>query len=193
MKFLIAGLGNMDSEYFDTRHNIGFAVADKIAEKLGVPFTNSNHAHLAIGKWKGKHILLIKPTTYMNLSGRAVKYWMTKEGISKDNILVVLDDLNLQFGSLRMRKGGSDGGHNGLKDITEQNEGNDYPRLRVGIGNEFGKGSQVNYVLGKWNKKELSILPEIIELAADAALHFCFGGIANAMNLYNNKKIPTPD
>lgn len=191
MKFLIAGLGNMDSDYFGTRHNVGFEVLDFIASGLGVTFKVSSLAHVAEASYKGKKLILIKPSTYMNLSGKALKYWMEKEKIELQNCFVILDDLNLDFGSIRIRPEGSDGGHNGLKDIQEKLATNKYPRLRIGIGNQFSKGKQVDYVLGKWNDKELKFLPEIIKLSGDAALSFCFAGLSNTMNLFNSKKIVT--
>lgn len=189
MKYLIAGLGNMELEYFGTRHNIGFDVADEIALRLEVPFRSVTLAHRAEGMYKGKKLVIIKPTTFMNLSGKAVRYWLEKENIPVDALLVVSDDLNLEFGSIRIRASGAAGGHNGLKDIEEQLAGNEYARLRFGIGNEFGKGQQVHYVLGKWNDREKELLPEIIKLAADACLSFCFAGMKNTMNIYNAKKI----
>ena len=170
MKYLIIGLGNMDKDYFGTRHNMGFEVVD--IEKIVV-----------IGDR-----LLIKPTTYMNLSGKAVKYWMQKDHVDVDQILVVLDDLNLNYGTIRMRSGGNDGGHNGLKDIDLQLNTNQYPRLRVGIGNQYAKGHQINYVLGKWNKEEIEILPKITALCAEAILSFCASGLNVTMNQYNSKK-----
>ncbi|MGB5026687.1 MAG: aminoacyl-tRNA hydrolase [Saprospiraceae bacterium] len=191
MKFLIAGLGNMDSDYFGTRHNVGFEVLDYIASKLGTTFKVSSFAHVAEASYKGKKLILIKPSTYMNLSGKALKYWMEKEKIELQNCFVILDDLNLDFGSIRIRPEGTDGGHNGLKDIQEKLATNKYPRLRIGIGNQFSKGKQVDYVLGKWNEKELNFLPEIIKLSGDAALSFCFAGLSNTMNLFNSKKIVT--
>ncbi|MBK6859320.1 MAG: aminoacyl-tRNA hydrolase [Saprospiraceae bacterium] len=191
MKFLIAGLGNMDSDYFGTRHNVGFEVLDYIASKLGATFKVSSLAHVAEASYKGKKLILIKPSTYMNLSGKALKFWMEKEKIELQNCFVILDDLNLDFGSIRIRPEGTDGGHNGLKDIQEKLATNKYPRLRIGIGNQFSKGKQVDYVLGKWNEKELNFLPEIIKLSGDAALSFCFAGLSNTMNLFNSKKIVT--
>jgi PTH1 family peptidyl-tRNA hydrolase len=188
MKFLIAGLGNMDQEYFGTRHNIGFEIADDLANRLQSGFKPANLAHRAEAVYKGKKLILIKPTTYMNLSGKAVKYWMEKENIAAENILVILDDLNLEFGSIRIRDAGTDGGHNGLKDIQEQLQTNKYPRLRIGIGNDFGKGRQVDFVLGKWSSEEFKTLSEIIKRSSEAALSFCFAGLKNTMNQFNTKK-----
>lgn len=189
MKFLIAGLGNMDADYFGTRHNIGFEVLDELANKLNCSFKSDNLAHCARSSYKGKTLMLIKPNTYMNLSGRAVYYWMNKEKIKPEQIIVVLDDLNIEFGKLRIRLNGSDGGHNGLKSIQEHLGHSNYPRLRVGIGNDFSKGRQVDYVLGKWSENELKQLAQIISLSADALLDCCFRGFENAMNLYNKKSI----
>lgn len=189
MKYLIAGLGNMDKEYFGTRHNIGFEVADDLALRLSAVFKPVSLAHRSEANYKGRKLIIIKPTTYMNLSGKAVKYWMDKENIPIENLLVILDDLNLAFGSIRIRPSGADGGHNGLKDIQEMIATKAYARLRIGIGNDFGKGKQVDYVLGKWNEQENKWLSEIIKLAGDAALSFCFAGMQNTSNTYNSKKI----
>lgn len=179
----------MDKEYFGTRHNIGFEVADELATRLSVSFTPMSLAHRIEAGYKGKKLIIIKPTTYMNLSGKAVKYWLDKENIPIENLLVILDDLNLDFGSIRIRASGADGGHNGLKDVQEQLATNAYARVRVGIGNNFGKGQQVDYVLGKWNQQENKWLPQIIKLAGDAVLSFCFAGMKNTMNTFNAKKI----
>ncbi|MDQ3141748.1 MAG: aminoacyl-tRNA hydrolase [Bacteroidota bacterium] len=189
MKFLIAGLGNMEPDYFNTRHNIGFDVVDKIADELKLNFKSSNLAHISETKYKGRQLLLIKPTTYMNLSGRAVKFWMEKENIPIEQVLIVLDDLNLELGSIRIRPGGADGGHNGLKDITMQLNTHKYARLRLGIGNNFSKGKQVHYVLGKWTTEETKKLNEIVSIASEACLSFCFSGLANTMNNFNSKKV----
>ncbi|MBK8954011.1 MAG: aminoacyl-tRNA hydrolase [Saprospiraceae bacterium] len=189
MKFLIAGLGNMDKEYLGTRHNIGFDVIDEIAGKLQVTFTTANYAHIAYASYKGRKIVLIKPTTYMNLSGKAIKFWLQKENVKIENLFVVLDDLNLPFGKIRIRPNGSDGGHNGLKDIQENLISSNYARLRVGIGNTFPKGRQVDFVLGKWNAEELKLLNQIKVLAAESCLSFCFAGIQNTMNMFNSRSI----
>ncbi len=187
MKYLIAGLGNMEKAYFGTRHNVGFDVVDRLAAQLNVQFTTGTLAHYAQASYKGRTLILIKPTTYMNLSGKAVRYWLTKEKIDASHLLVVLDDLNLDFGMIRLRPQGSDGGHNGLKDIQIQLNSTDYARLRVGIGNEFPKGRQVDYVLGHWTKEQFEILPKILDYSAEAVLAFCFQGLAQTMNLYNSK------
>ena len=184
MKYLIAGLGNIGSDYDGTRHNIGFDVVDHLAREAGVTFSLESQAHVARMKFKGRTLILIKPTTYMNLSGKAIRYWMTKENISIDHVLVLLDDLNL--GKLRMRGKGSDGGHNGLRNIQEVLGRNDYPRLRIGIGNEFSKGRQVNYVLGEWSDEERKVLPGLLHQSAEAVKQFCSIGLARAMNVVNS-------
>lgn len=187
MKYLIVGLGNIGAKYDNTRHNIGFDVVDKIVRDKDAKWETENLGSVAKVKHRGRTFVLLKPSTYMNLSGKAVRYWMQKEKIEKSNILVVLDDLNLKFGSQRMRGKGSDGGHNGLKDIDRMTGGNNYPRLRVGIGSEYSKGKQVNFVLGEWSSEEQEQLPEIINFAAEAALSFGTIGIAHTMSKYNKK------
>ena len=173
-KFLIVGLGNIGEEYLNTRHNIGFLVADFIAKKFDVSFKTDRLAMVTEFKYKSHVFVLVKPTTYMNLSGKALQYWMTKEKILMENILVVTDDLALPFGTHRLKGKGSDGGHNGLKDIQTVLNTTNYSRLRFGIGNEFNKGSQVNYVLGKWSEEELKTLNDRIKVAADAVKAFPF-------------------
>lgn len=186
-KFLIAGLGNIGDEYAHTRHNIGFDVLDHLAKEAGVKFTSGRLADVAEMKYKGKTLILVKPTTYMNLSGKAINYWLQAEKISVENLMVVVDELALPLGKVRIGPKGSDGGHNGLKNIQETLNTTNYPRLRFGIGNEFGKGYQVDYVLGKWSDEEQKILSERIKLAADAVKAFAFGGLQNSMNTYNPK------
>jgi PTH1 family peptidyl-tRNA hydrolase len=185
MSFLIAGLGNIGPEYENTRHNIGFKILDSLSNTQGAPFILERLAFFAEYKSKGKKIYLIKPTTFMNLSGKAVRYWMNELKIPQQNLLVVLDDLAIPFGSIRVRIKGSDGGHNGLKDIDATLGNNNYPRLRFGIGSEFGKGHQVNYVLSPWNKEEQKLLDERIKVACEAVNSFMFEGIERAMNKYN--------
>lgn len=185
MKYLIAGLGNIGGEYRGTRHNIGFDIVDSIAEKAGVSFTNKTLADVAEIKHKGRNIVLIKPTTFMNRSGKAVNYWMAKYKIPKDKVLIVLDDLNLNFGTLRLKGKGSDGGHNGLKDIDIHLQGNNYARLRVGIGNQFHKGQQVDFVLGKWDSDEKANLDEVINTSTDAAKSFASIGLKFTMEKFN--------
>lgn len=186
-KFLIIGLGNPGEKYAETRHNIGFKVLDQLAMDKAVIFETLKLGDVATTSHKGKSITLLKPNTFMNLSGKAIKYYMKQENIAKEQILVITDDLNLEFGTIRMKAKGSDGGHNGLKDTQIQLNTPNYPRLRFGISDEFSKGKQVDYVLGEWNKEELKSLPERIDTAAAAALAFVHGGLANAMNQYNGK------
>jgi PTH1 family peptidyl-tRNA hydrolase len=185
MKFLIAGLGNIGPEYELTRHNIGFLVMDRLAEKQAVHFTLQRHAYKAEVKYKGKQIHLIKPTTYMNLSGKALAYWMNELKVPKENLLVVVDELALPLGTLRMRQKGSAGGHNGLKSIEELTGGQDYPRLRLGIGNDFSKGQQVDFVLSRFSEQEFKELPVIMDRACEMILSFCTAGIVHTMNLFN--------
>ncbi len=185
MKYLIVGLGNIGGEYDNTRHNIGFDVLDEIAEKCGASFKLDTLAHVAMAKFKGRSLVLIKPTTYMNRSGKSVQYWMTKHKIPKDRVLVVLDDLNLKFGTLRLRGKGSDGGHNGLKDINAHLQGQDYARLRFGIGSDFHKGQQVNFVLGKWSSEEQNLLSKLVPHAASGCLSFASIGLKFTMEKYN--------
>jgi len=185
MKYLIAGLGNIGPEYELTRHNIGFLVLDQLADKNNAEFTTVRHADKAEFKYKGKMIYLIKPNTFMNLSGKAISYWLNELKIPKENLLVVVDDLALPFGSLRMRSKGSAAGHNGLKNIELMLNGQDYPRLRFGIGDNFGKGHQVDFVLSNFKKEEFSQLPLLIEQANDMILSFCTIGVDRTMSQYN--------
>ncbi len=186
-KYLIAGLGNIGAEYAETRHNIGFKVLDFLAEESGTFFSNSRYADVCELKVKNKTLVLIKPTTYMNLSGKAVNYWLQAENIPLHNLLVVIDEIALPFGSLRIKTKGSDGGHNGLKHINETLGRQDYTRLRFGIGNDFPKGQQVNYVLGKWSEEELELLKPRIQLAADAIKSFALAGPQLTMTQFNKK------
>lgn len=186
-KFLIAGLGNMGAEYAQTRHNIGFKVLDYFTEKEGLAFESNRLADRAEYKLKGRTFVLIKPTTYMNLSGKAVRYWLEKENIPIENLLVITDDLNLPFGSIRVRVKGSDGGHNGLKDIQRQLQTTNYNRYRFGISNEYEKGRQIDYVLGKWSEEELKNLPERLEKSVELVKSFGLSGIQLTMNLFNGK------
>ena len=187
MKYLIVGLGNMGAEYDHTRHNIGFDIVDAMANAFEVTFENEHLGDLATLKHKGRTFLLLKPSTYMNRSGKAVRYWMQKHKIEKSNLLVVVDDLNLDFGKQRLRGKGSDGGHNGLKDIDQMTGGNNYARLRFGIGSDFHKGQQVNFVLGEWSNEEAAILPERINIAVETIKHFGTIGLNHTMNQFNNK------
>ncbi len=185
MKFLIAGLGNIGFEYNNTRHNIGFDVVNFLAEKHGGQWKTSRYADVAEIRVKGKTLVLIKPSTYMNLSGNAVRYWLQEEKLSPTQCLVITDDLALPFGKLRMRPKGSDGGHNGLKHIQAILNTDQYPRLRFGVGSEFSKGKQVDYVLGVWNEEELKTLEARIEKAAEGCVQFVQMGLERAMNIVN--------
>lgn len=186
-KFLIAGLGNIGAEYVNTRHNIGFKVLDFLAAKESLSFETAKLGAMAEYKFKGRTYVLLKPNTYMNLSGKAVKYWMDKENIPLENVLVITDDLNLPFGAIRIRPKGSDGGHNGLKSIQQILGTADYPRFRFGISDEFKKGQQVNYVLGEWGDEEKAKLPERLELACEIIKSFGTAGIGNTMTAFNGK------
>ena len=185
MKYLIAGLGNIGPEYELTRHNIGFLVLDRLADQHKFDFELSRHAEKGELKYKGRQIHFIKPTTYMNLSGKAIVYWLQELKIPKENLLVVLDDLALPFGTLRMRTKGSSAGHNGLKNIEELLSGQDYSRLRFGIGDDFGKGYQKDYVLSNFAKKEFDELPFLMDKASEMILSFCTIGASKTMSLFN--------
>ncbi len=186
--YLITGLGNIGDEYEFTRHNIGFDVLDALAVKWGIKFDNNRrYGAIAEHTLKGRKITLLKPNTYVNLSGKAVRYWLQEAKIPYLNLLVVLDDLALPFGTLRMKGSGSDGGHNGLKSIQEILGTDRYPRLRFGIENNFPKGGQANYVLGKWSAEEQKTLPDHITKAVDAIESFCLIGIERTMNIHNTK------
>lgn len=186
-KFLIVGLGNIGAEYANTRHNIGFKILDHFAKKESISFQTAKLGDVAEFKIKGRTLLLLKPNTYMNLSGKAVKYWMEKENIEKENILVITDDLNLSFGTIRIKTKGSDGGHNGLKSIQSLLNTTEYPRFRFGISDQFKKGQQVNYVLGEWDEEEKSKLTERLELSAQIIQSFALAGLSNTMNEFNGK------
>jgi len=186
-KFLIVGLGNIGAEYVNTRHNIGFKVLNFIANKEGASFNDLKLGSVAEIKIKGKTFILLKPNTFMNLSGKAVKFWMEKEKISLDRVLVITDDLNLSFGTIRIRSKGSDGGHNGLKNITLVLNTQEYARFRFGISDEFKKGKQVDYVLGNWDDEEKTKLPERLEIASEIIKSFGFAGLEITMTSYNGK------
>lgn len=186
-KFLIVGLGNIGAEYVNTRHNIGFKVVDHLAKQESVSFETVKLGTLAECKIKGRTLLLLKPNTYMNLSGKAVQYWMEKEKIAKENVLVITDDLNLSFGTIRIKPKGSDGGHNGLKSVQQVLNTSDYPRFRFGISDEFKKGKQVDYVLGEWDDQEKTALPERLDMAIAAVKSFALAGLGNTMSEYNGK------
>ncbi len=187
MKYLIVGLGNKGDEYAETRHNIGFKVAEKMAETIEAPFKSASFGLMAQGKYKGRKVFILKPDTYMNLSGNAVKYWLQNENIPLENLMVITDDLALPFGTLRMKMKGSDAGHNGLKSIQEKLQTTAYPRLRFGISAQFPEGKQVDYVLGKWDEAEKEKLPELIGKFSNACLSFVFAGIQNTMTAFNGK------
>lgn len=186
-KFLIVGLGNIGAEYVNTRHNIGFKVLDFIANIEGASFDNLKLGAVAEIKIKGKTFILLKPNTYMNLSGKAVKYWMDKEKIALDKVLIITDDLNLSFGTIRIRSKGSDGGHNGLKNITQVLNTQEYARFRFGISDAFKKGKQVDYVLGNWDEEEKTKLPERLEIASEIIKSFGLAGLEITMTSYNGK------
>jgi len=186
-KFLIVGLGNIGSEYENTRHNIGFKVLDHLAKKEDLTFETQKLGALSTYKLKGRSFLLLKPSTYMNLSGKAIKYWLTKENIPLENLLVITDDLNLPFGSLRIKLKGSDGGHNGLKDTQLQLQTTKYNRFRFGISDEFSKGRQVDYVLGNWTTEENDKLSERLDKSIEIIKSFGLGGMNNTMNSFNGK------
>ncbi|WP_045466520.1 aminoacyl-tRNA hydrolase [Sporocytophaga myxococcoides] len=187
MKYLIFGLGNIGPEYELTRHNIGFLVLDRLADKEGLKFQSDRYAFVAEYKYKGRTLMLIKPTTFMNLSGKAVNYWMKTLNVFAENIMVITDDIALPYGTLRMRGKGSNGGHNGLGDIQKVLGSEAYPRLRFGVGSEFSKGRQVDYVLGRFTSKEFEELPIFMDKAIDGVLAFCTIGIERAMNTVNTK------
>lgn len=186
-KFLIVGLGNIGSEYANTRHNIGFKILDYIANQDGVSFQTVKLGEIAELKIKGRILLLLKPNTYMNLSGKAVKYWLEKENIQKENMLVITDDLNLAFGTIRIKTKGSDGGHNGLKNIQLLLNTTEYPRFRFGISDAFKKGQQVDYVLGEWDADEKEKLKERLEISSKIVKSFALAGLNPTMNEFNGK------
>lgn len=184
-KFLIVGLGNIGPDYIGTRHNIGFMIADKLAEESGVSFSSCRYGDMAKVRVKNCELLLLKPSTFMNLSGVAVRYWMNKEKLPLNQLLVLVDDIALPFGTIRIRESGSEGGHNGLKNISEQLGNRNYARLRFGVGNGFVKGAQVHYVLGQFTDEEKKELPEKIGRAVEAVKAFCLSGAAFAMTHFN--------
>jgi len=186
-KFLIVGLGNIGAEYVNTRHNIGFKIVDFLARNEGISFETVKLGAVAAYKFKGKTFFLLKPNTFMNLSGKAVQYWMDKENIPLENVLVITDDLNLSFGTVRIRPKGSDGGHNGLKNINLVLNTQNYTRFRFGISDEFKKGKQVDYVLGDWDGPEKLALTERLELASEIIKSFGTAGLENTMTAFNGK------
>ena len=186
-KFLIIGLGNIGDKYTNTRHNIGFKIVDEVAEEHKVTFETEKLGDVATFRLKGRTFVLLKPSTFMNLSGKAVKYWMDKENISIENILVVTDDVHIEFGTIRVKAKGSAGGHNGLKDIQEILNTQEYPRFRFGVGANYPKGRQADFVLGEWSKEETSQLIERLPLSSKIITSFGTAGLANTMNEFNGK------
>ena len=186
-KFLIIGLGNIGEKYENTRHNIGFKILNHFAKKEELSFETQKLGDLSTYKLKGRTLILLKPNTYMNLSGKAVLYWLTKEKIPLENILVITDDLNLPFGSIRLKTKGSDGGHNGLKDIQQKLNTTKYNRFRFGISNTFSKGRQVDYVLGEWTDEESHKLTERLDKSVELIKSFALAGVSNTMNIFNGK------
>lgn len=187
MNYLIVGLGNIGDEYAQTRHNIGFRVLDALAGASNIAFEDKRYGFVATLKVKNQTLILLKPSTYMNLSGNAVRYWMNELKIPLERVLVVVDDLSLPFGALRMKSGGSDAGHNGLKHIASVLGTQQYARLRFGIGNDFPRGGQVDYVLGEFGSEDLKTMDERLKLAGEAVKTYCLSGINIAMNQFNNK------
>jgi PTH1 family peptidyl-tRNA hydrolase len=188
MKYLIAGLGNIGREYDNTRHNIGFSILDALTGASNIVYEDRRYGFVAEYKFKSRIFVLLRPTTFVNLSGRAVNYWLKKEDIPLSNLLVLCDDLALPFGTLRLRAKGSDGGHNGLRNIIDELGTTDFARLRFGIGDDFHKGYQVDYVLGKWTSEEKKQLPLLIDSSIEVIQQFGTLGIDRAMNLCNLRK-----
>jgi PTH1 family peptidyl-tRNA hydrolase len=186
-KFLIVGLGNIGEKYANTRHNIGFKILDHFASKEELTFETQKLGDITTYKFKGRTFMFLKPSTYMNLSGKAVLYWLTKEKIPLENLLVITDDLNLPFGSIRLKIKGSDGGHNGLKDIQDKLNTTKYNRFRFGISDVFSKGRQIDYVLGEWTDDEKKKLKERLDKSLELIKSFALAGINNTMNTYNGK------
>lgn len=187
MKFLITGLGNIGDEYANTRHNIGFQALDAYAKKAELTFRTDRLAHVCEKKIKGRQVVFIKPTTYMNLSGKAINYWLQKENIAVENLLVIVDDVALPLGNIRIRTQGSDAGHNGLANIIQTLGHNNFSRLRFGIGNNYPKGQQIDYVLGQWTTEEQEKLPERFDQIQEAIHSFITIGISRTMNIFNGK------
>ena len=188
MKYLIAGLGNIGDQYADTRHNIGFVIADALAQSGEAPFSSGRYGEMARMKYRSRQLLILKPSTYMNLSGNAIRYWLNKENIPVENLLVVVDDLALPLATLRLRGKGGDGGHNGLISIIGELGTQNFARLRVGIGADFAQGYQVDYVLGRWSKKEIDVLTPAINTAVDIVKNYVTIGITRTMNVFNTRQ-----
>jgi PTH1 family peptidyl-tRNA hydrolase len=187
VKYLIAGLGNIGDEYANTRHNIGFRMLDYLSATENIPFADRRYGFVGEYKYKGRTLVLLKPNTFMNLSGEAVRYWLQKEKISIEHLLVLVDDLALPFGTVRLKPKGSDGGHNGLKNINAMLETQEYTRLRFGVGNNFQQGRQIDYVLGEWTPEEAQILPDRLPLTLEVIKSFVTIGTERTMNFFNNK------
>jgi peptidyl-tRNA hydrolase, PTH1 family len=188
MKYLIVGLGNIGDEYKNTRHNVGFQILDALARASNIVFDlNKRYGAIAEFKFKGRTFILLKPSTFMNLSGNAVRYWMQKENILLENLMIIVDDLALPFGTIRMRGKGGDAGHNGLRHINEILGTNEYARVRFGIGDQFNKGQQVDYVLSEWSEEEVKILPERFEKISEIIKSFGTVGLERTMTQFNNK------
>ena len=186
-KYLIVGLGNIGEQYQNTRHNVGFQILDFLAKKESLSFETRKLGAVATYKFKGRQFILLKPSTYMNLSGKSIVYWLTKEKIPLEHLLIITDDINLPFGTIRLKTKGSDGGHNGLKDVQDKLQTINYNRFRFGISNEFSKGRQVDYVLGEWTEEENKLLPERLEKSVELIKSFGMMGITNTMNTFNGK------
>lgn len=187
MKYLITGLGNIGAEYWGTRHNVGFCVVNHLVEQAGATFSDERYGAVARMRIKNCELVVLKPNTYMNLSGNAVRYWLQKENIPVENLLIVVDDLALPFGTLRLKPKGSDAGHNGLKNIAQMLNTQNYARLRFGLGNDFPRGGQIDFVLGKFPQEELDQMPAILDRATEIIKSFCLAGIQLTMNQFNNK------
>jgi PTH1 family peptidyl-tRNA hydrolase len=195
MKYLIVGLGNIGEGYKDTRHNIGFTVLDAMALASNISFTDKRYGAICELRYKGRDLILLKPSTYMNLSGNAVDYWLKKENVPVENMLIIVDDLALPLGSIRLRSKGNDGGHNGLAHITEKLGTTEYSRVRIGIGNSFRQGGQIDFVLGKWNPEEKKFMNQRISIVIDIIKSFAFSGVELTMTAFNKvgKAQPTTD
>lgn len=193
MKYLIVGLGNIGWEYKDTRHNAGFRMVDAFAESINAQFSENRYGAVADGRIKNAQVVLLKPNTFMNLSGNAVRYWMQIEKIPIENLLILVDDISLPFGTLRLRGQGSAGGHNGLKSIESCIQAQNYARLKFGIGSNFARGQQIDYVLGAWDEDEEKHMPELLKTTTDIIVSFCLQGLPRTMTQYNNFKLQTND
>jgi len=193
MKYLIVGLGNIGEGYKDTRHNIGFTVLDAMALASNISFTDKRYGAVCEIRYKGRELILLKPSTYMNLSGNAVSYWLKKEKIPLENMLIIVDDIALPLGSIRLRPKGSDGGHNGLAHISNMLDTDEYPRIRIGIGSSFRKGAQIDFVLGTWDPEEKKFMEERTKIVADMIKSFAFAGLERTMTAFNKAgKVPPP-